>query len=143
MLGLRLTHVAETTAAKEVGGATATLTGTVNPDATAVSDCHFAYLTQAAYQAARANEVQSLTLEGAAGGAFTLSFGGETTEPIPFDAQAEAIEADLAELLSIGGPRKFPAQESRANPAAHTRSNSGAKTWKPATSNHSKQTPRA
>ena len=116
VLELRLTHVAETTAAKEVGGATATLTGTVNPDATAVSDCHFAYLTQAAYQAARANEVQSLTLEGAAGGAFTLSFGGETTEPIPFDAQAEAIEADLAELLSIGGPRKFPSARVSGEP---------------------------
>lgn len=45
------------------------------------------------------NEVQSVTITGApAGGTFTLSFDGETTTPIPYNATAAAVQAALLAL---------------------------------------------
>jgi hypothetical protein len=46
--------------------------------------------------------VQSLAVS-ATGGSFTLSFEGQNTSPIPFDATAAAVEAELNALASIGG----------------------------------------
>ena len=87
--------------AGEVGGSSAVLKGTLNPDGTAVTDCHFEYLTEAAYLAARTNEIQTLTLAGAGEGSFRLSFEGETTHPIPFDATAAEVKAALEELFAL------------------------------------------
>lgn len=47
---------------------------------------------------------QAVALEGApTGGTFTLTFAGKTTEPIPYNASAEAVELALADALN-GGP---------------------------------------
>lgn len=49
------------------------------------------------------NEVQSLAMSGSpTGGTFTLSFGGQTTEPIPYNATAAQVQAFLEALSSIG-----------------------------------------
>lgn len=49
------------------------------------------------------NEVQEVSITGApTGGDFTLSFKGNTTDPIAFDATAAAVEAALEALPSIG-----------------------------------------
>lgn len=47
-------------------------------------------------------EVQVLQLENATGGSFTLSFGGQTTASIPFNASDVQIAAALIALPSIG-----------------------------------------
>jgi Ca2+-binding RTX toxin-like protein len=47
------------------------------------------------------SEVQWLRVN-AGGGTFTLSFGGDTTEAIPFDASAGDVQNELAKLASIG-----------------------------------------
>jgi hypothetical protein len=48
------------------------------------------------------NEAQLLTVN-ASGGTYTLSFKGDTTEPIPFDAGINVIKEALGALPSIGG----------------------------------------
>jgi len=51
---------------------------------------------------AAANEVQSVTLTGApTGGNFTLTYGGQTTAAIAFDATAAEVEGALESLSSI------------------------------------------
>ena len=96
----------ETTAnkpANSVGGSSATLNATLNPDGTAVGDCRFEYQTEARYLENSANEIQTVTLTGASEGEFTLSFATEPTEPIPFDATAAQIKAKLLEdIFAIG-----------------------------------------
>lgn len=48
------------------------------------------------------NEVQTATVTGApTGGTFTLSFGGQTTDAIDFDATAEEVEAALSGLPNL------------------------------------------
>lgn len=47
-------------------------------------------------------EVQILQLENATGGHFTLSFGGQTTAPIPYNASDGQIAAALVGLSAIG-----------------------------------------
>jgi hypothetical protein len=47
------------------------------------------------------DEAQKVTVT-ATGGDFTLSFGGDTTDPIAFDAAAVTVRAALAALDSIG-----------------------------------------
>jgi len=50
-----------------------------------------------------ANEVQDISLSGApSGGTFTLTFEGETTAPIPYDASADQVGAALMSLPNIG-----------------------------------------
>ena len=52
---------------------------------------------------ARVNDVQTLSLSGnPTGGTFTLSFGGQTTAAIPFNATAAQVQAALQALSSIG-----------------------------------------
>ena len=49
------------------------------------------------------SEVQTVTITGApTGGTFTLTFGGDTTAPIAFNATAAAVQAALVALASIG-----------------------------------------
>ena len=47
-------------------------------------------------------ELQSLEVAGATGGTYTLTFGGQTTAPIPFNAADRDIESALQALPSIG-----------------------------------------
>jgi PKD repeat protein/type 1 glutamine amidotransferase len=47
------------------------------------------------------NEVQTVTVSGATGGTFTLTFDGETTAPIPFPLQNTQIEAALEALPNL------------------------------------------
>ena len=47
-------------------------------------------------------ELQSLEVTGATGGTYTLTFGGQTTAPIPFNAVDTAVESALQALSSIG-----------------------------------------
>lgn len=47
-------------------------------------------------------ETQILQLENATGGTFTLSFGGQTTAPIPYNASDSQIRSALVALPSIG-----------------------------------------
>ncbi len=49
-----------------------------------------------------ANEVQTLDVAGATGGAFNLTFNGATTADIPFNAAASDIRAALEALPTIG-----------------------------------------
>jgi hypothetical protein len=76
----------------------AVLNGSVNPQGLSLSDCHFEYLAEAAF----ANEVQTLTLSGATGGTFTLSFESQTTFPIPYNATAAQVQTALGNLSAIG-----------------------------------------
>src|SRR5215204_1862919 len=58
------------------------------------------------------NESQTLRVNGANGGTFTLTFGGQTTAPIAFSATAAAVQAALealdnlqpGDILATGGP---------------------------------------
>jgi hypothetical protein len=45
---------------------------------------------------------QTVSVQGATGGAFTLTFRGKTTAPIPFDASHEALQEALEALATIG-----------------------------------------
>lgn len=48
------------------------------------------------------NEVQTITITGApTGGTYTLTFGGYTTDPIPYNATAADVRNALAELANI------------------------------------------
>jgi hypothetical protein len=52
---------------------------------------------------ARINDVQTLSLGGnPTGGSFTLSFGGQTTAAIPFNATSTQVQVALQALASIG-----------------------------------------
>ena len=71
---------AATTAPTNPTAEGATMNGTVDPAAAGeVTACHFEYLPQSSYQAAIANQVQTLTFSGATGGAFNLAFKGQST----------------------------------------------------------------
>lgn len=48
------------------------------------------------------NEIRLISVENATGGTFTLSFGGETTEPISYLATADNVRAALEGLEGIG-----------------------------------------
>ncbi len=51
---------------------------------------------------ASTREVQILELHKATGGTFTLSFGGQTTRPMPFNATDQQVAGRLVELPSVG-----------------------------------------
>jgi hypothetical protein len=48
------------------------------------------------------NEIQTIELEGATGGTFTLSFAGQVTQPIPFNANNLQLWSALNQLQSVG-----------------------------------------
>ncbi len=57
-----------------------TLNADIDPAAAGeVSACHFSYLSDAAFKADQVNEVQALSLSGATGGGFDLTFEGQET----------------------------------------------------------------
>ena len=49
----------------------------------------------------KTNESQTVRVAGATGGTFTLTFDGQTTAPIAFNANAAAIQAALEGLANI------------------------------------------
>lgn len=59
-------------------------------------------IADGAVPSAGTNEVQSVTLTSATGGTFTLSFGGQTTAAIAFNAAASAVQTALEALSTIG-----------------------------------------
>ena len=50
----------------------------------------------------KTSETQTVRVNGATGGTFTLTFNGQTTAPIPFDATAAQTRAALEALSNIG-----------------------------------------
>jgi PKD repeat protein len=48
------------------------------------------------------DEQQTVRVNGATGGTFTLSFGGQTTAPIPYNATLDQVDAALEALSTIG-----------------------------------------
>lgn len=97
-----------------VSDTSATLAGTVDPNNAALADCRFEYGTDEGYgqevpcspglaAIESADEVQQVTVK-AKKGTFRLSFGGQTTADIPFDAPAATVQAVLRALSSIGSP---------------------------------------
>ena len=48
------------------------------------------------------NEIQNVTVSGATGGTFTLTYGEQTTDAIAFDAVVAVVESELEALSSIG-----------------------------------------
>jgi DNA-binding beta-propeller fold protein YncE len=79
------------------------LGGEVDPaGAGPITACAFQYATETAYRAHLVDEVQSLSLAGATGGTFTLTFKGQTTAPISFDANSRDVEAALQGLSKVG-----------------------------------------
>jgi hypothetical protein len=95
--------VLTTDEASEVAFTTADASGTVelaNTDPAFNSSCQFEYITAGAFQPA--DEHQTLTVSATAG-TYTLSFGGETTSPLSFDATAGQVQGALDGLTSIGG----------------------------------------
>lgn len=65
----------------------------------------------------RNNEVQSVTITGApTGGTFTLSFDGDTTAGIAYNAAASAVKTALAALDSVGGAGNVDVTGSTSGP---------------------------
>ncbi len=80
-----------TFATHSLHGETPRVIGTVNPDSTPTS------------------EEETIAIEGApTGGTFTLTFDGQTTTGLPYDAEAETIKQALNRLLSIVGATGEP-----------------------------------
>ncbi len=57
---------------------------------------------RASFTAQGANEVQVVTVSNATGGTFTLTFDGQTTSAIPYNASASAVQDALLALSAIG-----------------------------------------
>lgn len=57
---------------------------------------------QARYFAGPQNEIQLVALSGTGSGTYTLTFDGQTTAPIAFDASAAVVQAALEALSNIG-----------------------------------------
>jgi len=80
----------------------ATLNGEVNPDGK-LEECKFEYFSEQAFAENLKNEVQTVTLSpGVSSGEFILSFKGETTEEMPFNATAVGVQNRLERLPAIG-----------------------------------------
>lgn len=69
---------------------------------TALPEIHTSPVVWPTSPGAKANEVQTVTLSNATGGTFTLSFGGQETGNIPYDALASEVEEALEALSTIG-----------------------------------------
>lgn len=65
------------------------------------------------------NELQTIALGGAStGGSFTLSFAGQTTSPLPFDATHDEVQEALEALPAIGKGNIRVVSEERHSPFA-------------------------
>jgi hypothetical protein len=95
--------------ASQVEPTTATLAAMINPEG-AASEYHFEYGATTAYGESTpvsaplgaVNEVQSVTLAGATGGAFTLAFEGVPSVEVPFDATAAEVQVALEGIPALG-----------------------------------------
>jgi DNA-binding beta-propeller fold protein YncE len=94
--------------ATAIGTTSATLNATLNPEGGEETKYHFEYGTEAGVYPESTpvtllpvNEVQSLTLL-AEGGTFSLSFEGEPSPEVPFNASAAEIQAALEAIAAIG-----------------------------------------
>ncbi len=77
----------------------ASVTRAVGTDPAFNVECRFEYISDAGYQPR--NEKQQLRVR-ATGGTYTLSFGGQTTAPIAYNASAATVQAALQALAPIG-----------------------------------------
>jgi hypothetical protein len=106
----------ETTGSPVRTATTARLDSRVGPHGAATA-YHFDYVSDSEFQASGfasaqstpdaslvTDEVQELFLVGIEAGNFKLSFGGDTTPDLPFDASAAQVQAALRALPSIGSP---------------------------------------
>ncbi len=78
----------------------AVVEGTVNPEGQSTS-YHFDYISEAAYSAHR--DAEQKLIVSATQGIYTLSFAGQTTIALSFQAGAAEVESALDSLSSIGG----------------------------------------
>jgi hypothetical protein len=63
------------------------------------------------------DELQAVTVTGApTGGSFTLTFKGQTTAPLPFDAERDQVESALGALSTIGAGNVQIASEAGGSP---------------------------
>jgi hypothetical protein len=85
-------------AVSAVGPTSAQLEAEINPKGPETS-YHFQYLSEQAYAV---NTHHPVVVVKATGGKFKLSFGGETSGLLPFNAGAAEVEAALAALASVG-----------------------------------------
>jgi hypothetical protein len=109
----------ESEQASEVLPTSAKLNATINPEGGAETTEHFEYVDQAHFEAEggfasahtlstaqsapleTVNEVQLLSVT-ASGGGFTLSFQGESSGEVPFNATAGEVQAALEALPDVG-----------------------------------------
>jgi hypothetical protein len=92
-----------------VSDSAATLSATVNPNNSAIADCHFEYGTTTEYDHSATcspahpgtSEVQQVTVSATAG-QFKLSFSGQTTKDIRFNATDPEVRNALNALPAIG-----------------------------------------
>ena len=54
------------------------------------------------FNSQKTDEQQTVRVTNATGGTFTLTFNGQTTAPLPYDASRDAIDAALEALASVG-----------------------------------------
>jgi NHL repeat len=90
---------ATTEDADALAATTATLHGTVNPNGDQLTGCYFDYISESLY---RVREVQKLTVS-ATDGTFTLTFEGQSTAAIDYDAPASVVQSRLNALSTIKG----------------------------------------
>ncbi len=94
----------------ELTPTSATLTGNVDPaGAGNISECYFEYVDKSELANAVqfvsvsvTNAIQFITLNGAQGGEFELTFNSQTTSPITFNASPAVVEAALKGLSDVG-----------------------------------------
>jgi len=106
----------------EPGSTTFTLLGNVNPNGSRITDCHFVYgIGSASGNEVPCNpsspavyEVQNLDVY-AASGEYRLTFDGEVTAELPFNASAAEIQEALEALPAIGHGN-VSVSETRADP---------------------------
>ena len=90
-----------TAALSDLAATSATLNGRVDPGGIPLTDCRLEVLPDSEF-VSQANELQTLTIAGASGGTFTLSFESQETTALPYNASRGDVEAALAALPTIG-----------------------------------------
>lgn len=85
-----------------LGGDTSKLTGAAGVTFAIAAESLPGNVPDGATYTVASNAQQSITISGATGGTYTLSFGGQSTAPLAWDATAVEVQAALAALSSIG-----------------------------------------